>query len=256
MTRFDRNQTSLIEKSIRENTRNTKVGIVNQVFEHSASDDDSNFEANVLVDGKTNELKRVPVFTPASGLISPPRNGDKVLVMFIEGETFRPVIIGSGFSNIDRPPLGKAGMYRNRFESGQSPLGAGDLYFTGYTQYDDLVASNDKRDLTPEESVVQITKHAEGGNMNPTSGNTVPAKVEVRDSPKNDEAWVSVELNKVDGSDSDATWGMRFNIKTGEWKLVGPSGFGITSDGDGNFVWHHKDIEFDEVAGSTGPLSL
>jgi hypothetical protein len=258
MPRFDRNQTSLIDKNIKENTSNPKIGIVDQVFEHSAADDDSNWEINVLVDGKTAKLKRVPVHTPGSDVINPPKNGDKILVMFIEGQGNRPVALGTGWSSTDRPPLGQAGMFRNRFEASDdpSPAGTGDLHITGYTKYDKDVASNDKRELTAEETLVQIAKHDEGDNVTPTDLDSLPAKVEMYDSAKNDESWISVEINKKDGNDSDATWGMKFNIKTGEWKLVGPKGFGITSDGEGNFVWEHKDITFDEVSGSTGSLSL
>lgn len=258
MPRFDRNQTSLMEKTISENTSSPKIGIVDQVFEHSASDDDSNWEINVLVDAKTTKHKRVPVHTPGSDVINPPKKGDKILVLYTEGQGSRPVAIGTGWSNKDRPPLGRAGMFRNRFEASDepSPAGVGDLHITGYTKYDKSVASTDKRELKAEETLVQIAKHAEGDNVTPTELNNLPAKIEMYDSAKNDESWISVEINKENGEDSDATWGMKFNIKTGEWKLVGPKGFGITSDGEGNFVWEHKDITFDEVDGDTGSLSL
>jgi len=258
MPRFDRNQTALIEKIVKENTKNPKIGIVDQVFEHSVSDDDSNWEVDVLINAKTQKLKRVPVHTPGSDIITPPKNGDKILVLYTEGETFNPVAFGTGWSNTDRPPLGRAGMFRNRFESSPdpSPAGTGGLHITGYTSYDGDVASTDKRELEAEESLIQITKHAEGDNVTPNELENIPAKIEMFDSAKQDKAWISVEINKEDGADSDATWGMKFNIKTGEWKLVGPKGFGIESDGEGNFTWHHKDINFNEVSGSTGPLNL
>lgn len=256
MTRFDRNQTSLVEKIINENVKQPEIGIVDQVFEHAASDDDSNWEIDALINGKSDTVTRVPVHAPGSETIAPPKVGDKILIVFTDGESLRPVALGNGWSNTDRPPLGRAGMYRNRFESGSSPAGDGDLHITGYTSYDGTPATDDKRNLTPEETFVQISKHVEGDNVDPSTAGDIPAKIEMYDSPSTDEAWISVEINKEDGADSDATWGMKFNIKTGEWKLVGPSGFGITSDGAGNFVWEHKDITFDEVSGSTGSLSL
>lgn len=259
MPRFDRNQTSLIEKTIRDSINYPKIGIVEQVYEHTAPDDDSNWEIDVEVDGidaKTKKLTRVPVHTPASDTITPPKSGDKILIIYTQGIAQGVVAFGTGWSNTDRPPLGLAGMYRNRFESGPSPAGDGDLHITGYTSYDEKVASKDKRELTPESTSVQISKHSEGDNIDPTENNAIPAKIEMYDSPKDDESWISVEINKENGADSDATWGMKFNIKTGEWKLVGPKGFGITSDGEGNFVWEHKTIDFNEVATSTGSLSL
>jgi len=39
---------------------------------------------------------------------------------------------------------------------------------------------------------------------------------------------------------------MKFDIKTGEIKIVDPEGYGITSDGFGNFEWEYKTIEFTE----------
>jgi hypothetical protein len=147
-------------------------------------------------------------------------------------------------------------MYRNRFKSGSSPAGDGSLHITGYTKYDESVASKDKNDLTPQETFVQIAKHAEGDNVDPTEADDLPAKVEMYDSPENDKAWIEVKITKENGNDSAVPWGMKFNIKTGEWKIVGPNGFGITSDGSGNFVWEHSSIEFKEVTSGTGGLSL
>lgn len=256
MTRFDRTQTALIEKIVRNSTKNSKVGIVDQVFEHSGIDDDSNWEVDVLIDGKTEKLSRVPVHNPGSDIIAPPKNGDKILVTYVEGVTFRPVAFGTGWSNTDRPPVGRAGMYRNRFDSDTSPAGNGDLHLTGYTSYDGDQASTDKRELTPEESFVQITKHAEGENVDPSNPDSpVPAKIEMYDSPSTDEAWITVEINKRDGADSDATWGMKFNIKTGEVKLVDPSGYGFKSDGDGNWTWEYASKTENQVSGG-GSLSL
>lgn len=256
MTKFERNQKSLIEQKIDDAVKLPRVGVVSQVFEHSAADDDSNWELNVEFDGGVSEEKRVPFHSHATGAVAPPKNGDKVLVIYTAGKVKRPIAFSTGWSNTDRPPLGPAGIHRSEFESDTSPAGDGNLYINGYTRYDKDVASFDKRDLTPEETFVQIAKHADDENIQPSQDESLPAKIEMYDSPSTDEAWVSVELNKVDGADSDATWGMKFNMKTGEWKLVGPKGFGITSDGEGNFVWEHKDITFDEVSGSTGSLSL
>lgn len=255
MTEFERNGLSLTEKQIDEQVKHPIIGVVTQVYEHAAEDDDTNFEVDVEIDGVRTE-QRCTVFTPGSDVISVPKNGDKVLIIYREGSTKTPIAVGNGWSNTDRPPLGRAGMFRNQFESGTSPAGDGNLNITGYTSYNESVASTDKRELTPEEAFVQISKHAEGDNVNPSTADPVPAKIEMYDSSSNDQSWISVEINKEDGSDSDATWGIKFNIKTGEWKLVGPKGFGIESDGEGNFTWHHKTIDFNEISETIGPLSL
>lgn len=256
MSEFERNDLTFVNNEIEQNVKQPLIGDVVQVYEHTLATDDSNWEADIQIDGEGAPLQRVPVHAPYTDSIAPPKYGDKVLVIFTDGRTNRPIAFSTAWSNKDRPPLGLAGMYRNRFESGTSPAGNGSLHITGYTKYDQSVASNDKDDLTPQETFVQIAKHAEGDNVDPSLNDDLPAKIEMYDSPSTDKAWIEIEINKEDGNDSDASWGMKFNIKTGEWKIVGPKGFGITSDGEGNFVWEHKDITFDEVSGSNGSLSI
>ena len=256
MPEFERNDLSLIDDVIDKRVKTTKIGKVSRVYEHSALEDDSNFELDIEIDGGTTEERRCPFVSSGSGQISVPRVGDKVLVIYTEGDTGKPLVSDILWSNKDRPPLGLAGMYRDEFESDNSPIGGGNLNITGYTEYDERVADNEKYDLTPERALIQIAKHERGSNIQPTNQTDLPAKVELYDSPADDEAHIKVEINKVDGADSDAGWGMEFNIKTGEWKLVGPTGFGIESDGNGNFQWHYKSITYDEVDGDTGPLDL
>lgn len=229
MTRFDRTQTSLVEKIVDESTKHPKVGIVDQVFEHSASDDDSNWEIDVLVDGQTTKLTRVPVHTPGSDVIVPPKKGDKIIVVFTEGESFRPLALGTGWSSTDRPPVGRAGMYRNRFEASDdpSPAGTGDLHITGYTGYDQSPASNDKRDLNAEETFIQLTKHAEGDNMDPTTAGELPVNIELYDSAKNDEAHIKMDANIID-QDENLGLDVFFNLKTGKLHVRGEN----DNDGD------------------------
>jgi len=255
MAQFERNQLSLIKKQIEEQVRLPQIGVVTQVFEHAAIDDDSNWEVTVQFDGGVSEEKRIPFHSHATGAITPPKNGDKVLVIYTAGKSRRPIALSVGWSNTDRPPLGQAGMYRNEFESDSSPAGNGNLNITGYTKYDEKVASEDKRNLTPEETFVQISKNERGENIEPSAAGDLPAKVEMYDSPSTDEAWITVEINKRDGADSDATWGMKFNMKTGAVKLVDPSGYGIVSDGDGNFTWEYESKNENQVSGG-GSLSL
>jgi hypothetical protein len=261
MTRFDRTDTSLIESKIRQSTKNPEIGIVDQVFEHKAEDDDSNFEVDLLTEAKTNKIRRVPVLTPGSSAISVPKKGDKMTIFYTEGENFRPIAMGNAYSNTDRPPVGRAGMYKNFFESGDSPAGEGGLNITGYTSFSEDPASIKATDgkvalLDPDEAVVQIAKHRSDRFGDPTQEGDVPMKLEVYDSELEDESHIAIGVNKVDGSDSDSTWGIKFDVKTGGWQLVGPTGFGIESDGEGNFTWHHKTIEFNEVSGDTGPLDI
>lgn len=256
MSRFERNDISLIRKTINEEIEGVKIGQVSRVHEHGAPDDDANYEINVEIDASTAEERRCPFISSGTGQVSVPKVGDKVLVIYGEGRVQKPFVTDILWTNEDRPPSGRAGMYRDRFESGDSPAGSGDLYLTGYTEYDDSPAIKSKYDLTPERTLIQIAKHPEGDNVNPANQDAVPAKVEFYDAPADDQAHVTIQLDNVDGASADASWGINFDLKTGEIKLVDPSGHGIESDGSGNFTWHHQTLDLNEVSGSTGPLSL
>lgn len=133
-------------------------------------------------------------------------------------------------------------MWKQRFESGSSPAGDGDIHLTGYTSYDGDPANNEKSGLTPQETFVQIAKHVDDASPDADSG----MKIEMYDSPNNDAAHVRVELTKENGSDTANTWGLEFNLKDGTMKMLDGSGYGIVSDGDGNFTWHHENVDFDE----------
>jgi len=230
MVDFDRTTSSFIEKRIRDRVDDQRTGKVLTVYEHLEDDDNSNFEADVRVDGGT------------------------VLVGFREGESSEPVIIGYVYTVSDRPPLGKAGMSRNEFESGDTPAGSGNLYIDGYTKYDKDPADVNKASLTPEETLVRIAK-SDNTESDPFAESTVPAQIEFYDSPLNDEAYITVELNKVDGDDSTPSWGLKFNLKTGQVKLVDSSGYGFASDGDGNWTWEYESKTENQVSGG-GSLSL
>ena len=224
------------------------------MHEHLEHDDKSNFEADVRVDGGTRLERVAPITHSGSDRIDVPKVGDTMLVGFRAGQSPEPIITGYVSTVRDRPPLGKAGMSRNEFTSGDSPAGSGNLYTTGYTKYDQDPADVDADTLTPEETFVQIAKRA-GDVPDPTEEGALPAKVEFYDAPASDEAHITVELNKRDSGDSDATWGMRFDLKTGEVKLVDPSGYGFVSDGDGNWAWEYASKTENQVTGG-GSLSL
>ena len=251
---FERSQQDLIKQKAKELIKDSKIGKVSRVYEHGFKDDDSNFEADVTIDGGTVEERVAPIDAPWTGSIAIPKVDDKVIVSYLAGEAKKPVISGASYTNKDRPPVGKAGMIRDEYESDTSPAGDGNLYFTGYTSYDTDVANESKYGATPEEVFLQWAKR-KNDFADPSEEDPLPAKVEFYDAPAEDEAHITIELNKLDGSDSEATWGMKFDMKTGEVKLVDPNGYGIVSDGEGNFKWHYKSIDHIEEPDG-GSLSL
>lgn len=254
---FEPNDISLTQNEIKKNVDQQVVGIVQKVHEHGAEDDDSNFEAEVLVDQNRIEPD-CPIVHPGHGVIDIPKAGDKVLVEFTDGDRTNGYVTDILWTNENRPPVGKAGMWRREFESGESGALAGNLYLTGYTEYDEEQAVTKDPNRKPEKSVIQLAKHLRTENRFPTRTTAPRAKVEFYDAPVDDKSHISIEINVAGGGDLDAnaTWGIKFDINEGTFKLVDRNGYGIQTDGEGNFEWHHKSIDMIESNGNTGPLSL
>lgn len=252
---FEPNDISLTQDQIKKNVEQQKVGIVQEVKEHGAVDDTSNFEADVLVDG-TKIQPNCPIISPGSGVIDVPKAGDKVLVEFTEADRSNGYVTDILFTNKSRPPVGKAGMWRREFESGESGALTGNLYLTGYTEYDADAGIAKDAEREPERSVVQLAKHPATENRFPTQTTAPRAKIEMYDAPIDNQSHISIEINTAEGGGSYASWGIKFDINKGTFKLVDQNGFGIETDGSGNFKWHHKSIDLIEEGGDTGPLSL
>lgn len=258
---FERNDLSLIEKKVRSAVQPPKRGTVTRVYEHTNISDDSNHEVNVSTNGGTvPSEKRVPVISPSNDTITIPKVGDKVIVFYENGDSGSPFVYGNSWSNEDRAPLGRAGMYRNRFESGESSLGNGDLHLTGYTAYENPPVEKDKDSAEvgdPQETFIQVTKHQEKDNVDPSQPqkDNLPFKFEIYDSPKDNEGHLSVEINGVNGNPTDDTWGMKFDFKTGEFKFSDPNGFGVSSNGYGDLTLQFKEIAFDwEILSDKGDM--
>jgi hypothetical protein len=225
MPKFERNDVSLIQKEIGKNVKLPRLAEVEEVYEHGALDDDSNFEADVTIAGDRED--KCPIVSPGSGRIDIPQSGDKVMVLYTEEENQKPYIIDTAWTVADRPPLGKAGMVRREFPiadaEDSSPAGDGNLYFTGYTKYDKPPANTKKDARKPEKAVVQLAKHAEDNNLVPTEQKDIPAKIEFYDAPIDDEAHISIDANSIDKKNFGETLGLDIflDLKEGELHVRG-----------------------------------
>ena len=247
MSIWDLNE-SAVAKKVLDDRKDTDIGTVTRVVEHTTDEDASNFEVFVSIEGGNRIERFAAVSSSKRDSIEVPSVGDTVLVEYLGDQSRKPVIVAILSTSLRRALLGKAGMNKSRVRSSNSAAGGGDLYvttFTGYDREDSGPELNDPLSLAPEAAYVQVSKKEEDSS-DPRDEESLPFKVEVYDGPKDDEAHISVEINKVAGGDSDTTWGMKFDIKTGEIKIVDPEGYGITSDGFGNFEWEYKTIEFIE----------
>lgn len=286
MTTFDRSQRQQAKEVAKKEQSNPTMGTVTQVYEHIGEDDTSNFEADVQILDGNSKPQTCMIENSGSGAIDIPEAGDKVIIDYRQGGK-KPFITGTAYTTTDRPPVGTAGTYRRRFESRASPAGPGNLYLEANTSYypnsqGKGSESIDKSNLKSKASVIRIAKREEGV-ADPTKEPNVPAKIEFYDSPYepdstgepddhvDGESVIKIALqNREDPATSgqnppsykaaESTWGMQFDMKSGQWFLVGPKGFGIQCNGDGTFTWHIKkgegNMDFKEYDSDTGPLSL
>lgn len=98
---------SIIQRELARQ-RTALLGVVTAIFAHEAEDDENNYEVNVRLKHEDLELCKVPMSVSYMGMAIPPREGDLVLVQFLNGDLNQPVINGRFYHADERPPLHKA----------------------------------------------------------------------------------------------------------------------------------------------------
>jgi hypothetical protein len=215
-----------------EDRHGPKYGKVVQVYEN-LNNTNSNFECDVVIDAGTFEERAVPYNGSHSGQIAPPKVGDSVLVIYREGENSKPVLMQAGYTNRDRSPLARSGMYRDVYESWQpeetddegnvvrseafGPAGRGDIKLTGYTLYDKTPSLNEKEELVPERTWFQISK--EKKTPDPSDPDISPMVMEMYDSVSEDEAHIELVGNIIDNDDTKSL-DMKMDFKEGTAKTT------------------------------------
>lgn len=97
-----------IQEIIRHELRSyrlVELGLVEDVYPHSAGDDNDNYGCNVRLKNSGLLLKRVPIASGHIGTVAIPNKGDLVLLAFNDGDVNQPIVIGRLYNDIDRPPL-------------------------------------------------------------------------------------------------------------------------------------------------------
>lgn len=164
-------------------------GRVVTVWPHTGNESvPSNHEVDVAIPPgePVQEPRRVPVLQPTGGAAFVPREGDMVLVGYLQGSGERPVVLGAvyGDADDDRAPTASAGDIRLRRKGATIEI-----------------ASIDAGD-----DVVRVTRQPEGS-----------------DTPD---------------------MGLELNLSTGEFQIGDGSGYGILSDGAGNFQWFLESLDY------------
>ncbi len=101
--------------------RTAELAVVQDQHAHTSASDKDNYACTVALRNTGIVLKRVPVAIGRLGTVSVPPVGTLVLVQFIGGDINSPVIVGSLYSDQDRPPVNDDGQAVIHL-----PLGAGD----------------------------------------------------------------------------------------------------------------------------------
>lgn len=99
-----------LQEIVRQELRAVRVaelGLVEDVYPHSAGSDADNYACDVRLKNSSLLLKRVPVATGHIGTAAIPNVGDLVLLTFEKGDINQPVVIGRLYNDDDRPPLNK-----------------------------------------------------------------------------------------------------------------------------------------------------
>ncbi len=97
-----------IQEIIRQEMRRLRVadmGLVEEVYPHSADDNNDNYGCDVRLKNSGLLLKRVPLTIGHIGTAAIPNKGDLVLLAFDKGDVNQPIIIGRLYNEKQRPPL-------------------------------------------------------------------------------------------------------------------------------------------------------
>lgn len=86
-----------------------EIGVVARMYPHEKEGDSGYYQCDVLLRDSDQFLESVPVATSCIGLACTPHEGDLVLVAFVGGDLYSPIIIGTLYSEKVGPPLYREG---------------------------------------------------------------------------------------------------------------------------------------------------
>jgi len=194
------------------------LGIVSKVHEHDGTEERlSNHEVNVQLRSRDESFKNVPIHTTYNGSVYIPQEDDVVELGFLKSDTQRPFVANVVYTDTKRAPLGRAGHRRTEYQSDSGP----NMYLEAEPQ-----------DHSAGEPDVLRFAVKEDGLSNPV------ARIELDNSGESAQIRLTRGPDETDGTDM----GLELNFDTGAFTLGDGSGYGIESDGNGNFTWYNNDI--------------
>lgn len=132
---------STIQRIVQEElgrVRTAELATVQEQHPHEGDSDTDNYSCTVALRNSGIVLKNVPISTPRIGSAHVPAVGSLVLVQFVGGDVNAPVVVGSMYSDEERPPVNKDGQAVLHL-----PLGAGNSDAVHFE-----LSTGDTRELT------------------------------------------------------------------------------------------------------------
>lgn len=215
----------VVQDQARSQDKSAEVGRVTKVYD---KEDDvietGNIEVNALIAGESHEYRRIP-FTGFDhpGHTYCPRLGDFITVEFPTGAGGKPIATSVVHNESDRAPNARAGHWRHEFESEDSP----NLY----------VEAEAADSEAGEQDLVRFSLKESGLDK---------TLAEIR-LDKNG----NVVLQRGDGEN-----GLSLDADTGGFTLLDDAGYGVESDGSGNFKWYHEDVDFISAESTSLPTGM
>lgn len=100
--------------------RGAALAVVQEAHPHADTSDADNYACTVVLRDSGLVLRRVPVVTQRIGSVAVPEPGQLVLVAFVGGDLAAPVVLGSLYTDADRPPVNAAGVHVTHLPTGAS----------------------------------------------------------------------------------------------------------------------------------------
>jgi len=200
------------------------IGRVSKVFEKTDDKPETgNIEVNVQTVSVDHEFRRVPVVAADhAGHAFVPEVDDYVVVDFTKGEGTEPIVVGASPTKENRAPNARAGHWRHEWGDGDERLYLEAQPADNSAGTPELIRLAVKSDGLSE-AITELTVD--------TSGSDHVVTVNVGDDEQ----------------------GIRFDNSDGSFRLLDGGGFGIESDGGGNFTWYMNSLSKDY---QNGPISL
>jgi len=213
-------------EAVRTKSRATQkapvIGRVSQVYEKTDDKPETgNIEVNVQTTNVDHEFRRVPVVaTDHAGHAFVPEVDDYVVVDFTKGEGTEPIVVGASPTKSNRAPNARAGHWRHEWGNGDERLYLEAQPADNSAGAPELIRLAVKSDGLSE-AITELTVDTSG------SGHTVTVDV------------------------GDDEQGIHFDNSDGSFTLLDAGGFGIESDGSGNFTWYMNSLNYDDKSGPT-----